>query len=136
MMGKKDTNVIAGLILTLAVGCMLAISGIYALQGKAAGDLAVKGLKAIFDGNVEGVIITVFGVVELLAGIFIVLKCFIGDRMGSFGNILSLIVLIVWVVVIVLADIVNGIGKPNFLAWLLQFSKDLIIFGAIWICCR
>ncbi|MCQ2242069.1 hypothetical protein [Treponema sp.] len=136
-MGKNDTrNAIASLILTLAVGCMLAVSGIYALQGKAAGDLAVKGLKAIFDGNVESIVITIFGVVELLAGVFIVLKCFIGDRMGSFGNIISLVVVIVWVVVIILADIITGIGKPNFLAWLLQFSKDLIIFGAIWVCCR
>ncbi|MDO4506188.1 MAG: hypothetical protein Q4B64_04510 [Spirochaetales bacterium] len=136
-MGKNETkNAIASLILTLAVGCLLAVSGIYALQGKAAGDLAVQGLKSIFDGNVESIIITIFGVVELLAGIFIILKCFIGDRMGAMGNIISLIVVIVWVVVIVLADIITGIGKPNFLAWLLQFSKDLIIFGAIWVCCR
>lgn len=136
-MGKNDTkNAIASLILTLAVGCMLAVSGIYALQGKAAGDLAIKGLQSIFDGSAESIIITVFGVIELLAGIFIILKCFIGDRMGSFGNIISLIVVIVWVVVIVLADIVAGIGKPNFLSWLLQFSKDLIIFGAIWVCCK
>ena len=136
-MGKNDTkNAIASLILTLAVGCMLAVSEIYALQGKAAGDLAIKGLKSIFDGSAESIIITVFGVIELLAGIFIILKCFIGDRMGSFGNIISLIVVIVWVVVIVLADIVAGIGKPNFLSWLLQFSKDLIIFGAIWVCCK
>lgn len=135
-MGKKDSNVIAALVLTLAVGCMLAISGIYALQDKASGDMAVRGLKSIFDGSAEDVVILAFGAVELLAGIFIILKCFIGNRMGSFGKIISLIVVIVWVVVIVLADIVNGIGKPNFLAWLLQFSKDLIIFGAIWICCR
>ncbi len=136
-MGKNDAkNAIASLVLMLAVGCMLAISGIYALQGKSAGDLAVRGLRSIFDGNAESVVIAVFGAVELLAGVFIVLRCFIGDRMGSFGNIISLIVVIVWVVVIVLADIVNGIGKPNFLAWLLQLSKDLIIFGAIWLCCR
>lgn len=135
-MGKKDYNAFAAIILTLAVGCMLAVSGIYALQNKAAGDLAVRGLKSIFDGNAEDIIVLVFGAIELLAGVFIVLKCFIGDRMGAFGNIISLIVVIVWVVVIVLADIINGIGKPDFLAWLLQFSKDLIIFGAIWLCCR
>lgn len=135
-MGKKDVNVVAALILTLAVGCMLAISGIYALQNKAAGDLAVAGLKSIFKGDASKIVVTVFGVIELLAGIFIILKTFIGDRMGSFGNIISLIVVIVWIVVIVLADIVNGIAKPNVLAWLLQLSKDLIVFGAIWVCCR
>ncbi|MCR5081527.1 MAG: hypothetical protein K6B17_09300 [Treponema sp.] len=135
-MGKKDVNVVAALILTLAVGCMLAISGIYALQNKAAGDLAVAGLKSIFKGDACKLVVTVFGVIELLAGIFIILKTFIGDRMGSLGNIISLIVVIVWIVVIVLADIVNGIAKPNVLAWLLQLSKDLIVFGAIWVCCR
>ena len=37
-MGKNDAkNAIASLVLMLAVGCMLAISGIYALQGKSAG---------------------------------------------------------------------------------------------------
>ena len=47
-MRKNDTkNAIASLILTLAVGCMLAVSGVYALQGKASGDLAIKGLKSV-----------------------------------------------------------------------------------------
>lgn len=136
-MGKNENrNFIASFILALAVGCMLAISGIYALQGISVGDLAVKGLKSIFDGDIEKLVISIFGVVELLAGIFIVLKCFIGDRMGTLGRIISLIVLVVWVIVIVLADIICGIGRPNLLAWLFQFSKDLIIFGAIWLSCR
>ena len=128
-MGKNETkSFIVSVILTIAVGCMLAVSGIYALQGKSA-DMAVKGLRSIFDGNAENIVVIVFGVIELVAGVFVVLKCFVGNL--PFSKVLSLIVVIVWLAVIILSDILGGIGKPDLLAWLLHLSKDLIIFCAI-----
>ena len=128
-MGKNETkSFIVSVILTIAVGCMLAVSGIYALQGKSA-DMAVKGLRSIFDGNAENIVVIVFGVIELVAGVFVVIKCFVGNL--PFSKVLSLIVIIVWLAVIILSDILGGIGKPDFLAWLLHLSKDLIIFCAI-----
>ena len=128
-MGKNETkSFIVSVILTIAVGCMLAVSGIYELQGKSA-DMAVKGLRSIFDGNAEDIVVIVFGVIELVAGVFVVLKCFVGNL--PFSKVLSLIVIIVWLAVIILSDILGGIGTPDFLAWLLHLSKDLIIFCAI-----
>lgn len=122
------------LILQIAVGAMLAVGGIWALQG--GGDFAARAIKGLVSGNVENILVIVFGVIELLVGVFMILKIVIGDRFGSFGTVLALIAIVVWIVAIVLSDILgasgilNG-GSKNFLEWLYTFAQHLIILGAI-----
>ena len=134
-MAKKSGVTIGRLLLQLALGAMLAVAGIWSFQGH--GDDAVGAIRAVFDGNVENVLVVVFGVIELLAGIFLILELFMGDQFGKLDNILMLIVMIVWIVAIVLMDflakggLLNGFNAKNFLEWLYTFAAHLIILGAM-----
>lgn len=129
-MAKKSSNSIGAIILQIGLGVMLAIAGIWALQG--GGDSAADSIRHIFDGDVEKIMVIVFGVIELLAGIFLVLELFIGDKFGSFGNIIELIVIIVWIVAIVLMDFLGGrFLKPDFLAWLYNLAIHCAILGGL-----
>lgn len=127
-MGKRAEINLFWIMLNAAVGVMLAVGGIWALQGS--GDFAAKALSRLSSGDMSNILRIVFGVVELLSGIFIVLQLFIGDRMGKLGTILKLIVVIVWAIAIVLADIFNGDFK-NFLSWLYTFAGHLIVLAAL-----
>lgn len=131
---EKSGWTAALLILQIAVGAMLAVGGIWALQG--GGDFAARAIKGLVSGNAGNILVIVFGVIELLVGVFMILKIVIGDRFGSFGTVLALIAIIVWIVAIVISDILgaNGIlngGAKNFLEWLYTFAQHLIILGAI-----
>lgn len=133
-MAKKSDVGLFWLVLNIAVGAMLAVGGIWALQG--GGDFGCAAIKSIFSGDVAKILAIAFGVIELLSGIFIILQLFIGDRMGTFGSILKLIVVVVWAVAIVLADflgnggLLNG-GANNFLGWLYEFALHLIVLCAL-----
>ena len=133
-MAKKSEVRLFWIVLNLAVGAMLAVGGIWALQG--GGDFGCKAIKSIFNGDIAKILAIVFGVIELLSGVFIILQIFIGDRMGSFGSILKLIVVIVFAAAIVLADflgnggLLNG-GMNHFLSWLYDFAMHLIVLCAL-----
>lgn len=133
-MAKKSEVRLFWLVLNIAVGALLAVGGIWALQG--GGDFGCKAIKSIFNGDIAKILAIVFGVIELLSGIFIILQLFIGDRMGTFGSILKLIVIIVWAVAIVLADflgnggLLNG-GMNHFLSWLYEFAMHMIVLCAL-----
>lgn len=135
-MAKKSGVTIGRLLLQLALGAMLAVAGIWSFQ-EGHGDDAVGAIRAVFDGNVKNVLVVVFGVIELLAGIFLILELFMGDQFGKLDNILMLIVMIVWIVAIVLMDflakggLLNGFNAKNFLEWLYTFAAHLIILGAM-----
>lgn len=133
-MAKKSTSILFWTVLNIAVGVMLAVGGIWALQG--GGDFGCRAVRSVFSGDVAKVMAIVFGVIELLSGIFIILNVTIGHKMGSFGSILKLIVIIVWCVAIVLSDFLasgglfNG-GMNNFLGWLYDFAMHLIVLSAL-----
>ena len=116
---------IGRLVLLLALGAMLIVGGIWAMQG--GGDFGAKAL-ASWLGKTFGVI---FGVIELVAGVLLVIECFTKDIFGKFDNILGLIIMIVWLIAIVVADIIKGDFSP-FLPWLYNFASHVIILGALW----
>ena len=96
---------IGRLILQLALGCMLIVGGIWALQG--GGDFGALAIKSWLGKNF-GVI---FGVIELVAGVLLVIECFTKA--------------------IVVGDIIKGDFDP-FLPWLYNFAGHVIILGALW----
>ncbi len=134
-MAKKSSLSIGRLILQIALGVMLALGGIMALQG-GKGDPAAEAIRSIFDGNVEKILAVVFGVIELLAGILLVVELFCGDQFGKFDNLIMLIVIVVWIVAIVLIDflgnngILNGGGRDIF-KWLYSLAGHLIVLGSM-----
>lgn len=123
-MAKKSTASIGRFILQIALGVMLAVGGIWALQG--GGDFGAKALRDMSD--VLGI---VFGVIELVAGVLLILELFLGDQFGKFDNILMLIIMIVWAVAIVVGDFLNADFKP-FLPWIYNLASHVIVLGAMW----
>lgn len=117
-------------ILNLAVGAMLAVGGIWALQG--GGDFAAEALKGLLSGDARRIGVIMFGVIELLSGIFIILQLFIGDRTGSLGPLLKLIVVVVWAIAVIIADFLNGhFLSPNVLSWVYALAMHLIVLAAL-----
>ena len=114
MRTEKSGWTAALLILQIAVGAMLAVGGIWALQG--GGDFAARAIKGLVSGNVENILVIVFGVIELLVGVFMILKIVIGDRFGRFGTVLCVIGIFFWFVLIFVCVFVVCWG---FVLWLL-----------------
>lgn len=134
-MSKKSSVSIGRLILQIALGAMLTVAGIWALQG--GGDAAVIAIKRLFDSDVGNVLGLIFGIIELVAGIFLILELFLGDQFGSFGGLINLIVIIVWCVAIVVIDFIgkgglfNDFNTRNFLGWLYEFACHAVVLGAL-----
>ena len=107
---------------------MLIVGGIWAFQG--GGDFGCRAIKSLFASDVAGLVTIIFGVVELFSGAFIIFQLFIGDRVGSLGTILKLIIVIVWAVAIILADFIHG-NFNNFLNWFYDFAMHVIVLCAL-----
>ena len=120
-------------MLNLAVGVMLAVGGIWALQG--GGDEGIAAIKYLIGArDFERILCIVFGIIELIAGVFLILELFIGDKIGSLGKVLTLIIIIVWIIAIILIDFLGNHGlfkQNNFLNWLYNFVYHLIVLGAL-----
>lgn len=133
MATTKEQFSIGRMLIQLALGAMLFVSGIWALQG--GGDEGVRAIKSIIaNASLENILCIVFGVIELIAGIFLILRLFIGNKFGSFGNILMIIIMIVWIIAIILIDFLGGSSifkTTNILSWLNQFAGHLIVLGSI-----
>lgn len=135
-MGKASNFSLGKLLLQIAVGAMLTVAGIWALQG--GGDAGISAIRSLIESrSVENILCIVFGIVELIAGVFLILSIFIGDKFGSLGKILMIIIMVVWIIAIVLIDFL-GSGSLlkhgshwNFLAWLYNFAYHLIVLGAL-----
>lgn len=125
------------ILLQIALGLMFIVGGIWNLQNGRNGDEIASAIRSIFDGNIENILIIVMAIIELILGVFLLLRLFV--NLGtSLDSILMLIVMIIWIVFMVLVDVLgnNGIlevlrkGK-NFLNFLYTFASHLIILGAI-----
>ncbi len=132
-MATKESKSISTLLMQIALGCLLIISGIWGLQG--GGDEAVKAIRHVFDSNIEDVLCIVFSIIELVAGVFLIIRLFVplGTNLDA---ILLLIIMIVWIVAIVLMDFLgkSGIfnnGAKHFLTWLYNFAYHLLVLAAI-----
>lgn len=133
----SDTRFSIGRIfIQIALGAMLLVGGIWALQG--GGDVGISAIRSMVqDSSMESILRISFGVVELIAGLFLIIALFIGDRLGLFGRILMIIIMIVWIAAIVLSDFLGAGGLLkhgnawNFLKWLYDFAYHLIVLGAI-----
>ena len=132
-MGKANNFSIGRLLLQIAVGAMLTVAGIWALQG--GGDEGIAAIKYLIGArDFERILCIVFGIIELIAGVFLILELFIGDKIGSLGKVLTLIIIIVWIIAIVLIDFLGSSGlfkQHNFLKWLYNFAYHLIVLGAL-----
>lgn len=131
---KSENKTIGTLILQIALGLMFLISGIWTLQTGNGDELAVA-LRSIFDGDVEKIVIVCLGIIEIISGVFLLLRIFffIGT---SLDKILMTIIMICWIACIIIMDFVGSAGIMNnlnsgFLSYLNRLANHLIILGAI-----
>ena len=127
-MGKSQSKSSIGkIILKIALSLLLIVGGIWGIQK--GGDAAVVYLRSI-----NSIVAMVFAIIELVMGVLLFLELFIGDKFGAFDKILGWIIIIVFAVVIVLADILGShglVGAGFSLSWLYNTAIHLVFLGAM-----
>ena len=157
----KSNKSIGSIIITLALAIMLIVMGTQAFtsagNGKSGfGGRLTSGVNALVNGDEvtlavhnllndnknHGLVVTVViivGILEVAAGLLVLLNFFLPIGMGKTKKLLMWIVFGIWCVVLVLVDVLgsNGITGDAFkngthtLAWLKSLSVHLLILGAI-----
>lgn len=131
---ERNDRTIGTILLQIALGILFIVSGIWTLQGNR-GDEIATALYSIFSKDAASIMCIVFGVIEIVAGTFLLLRlfAFLNTNLDSF---LMLIIMICWLAAIIIIDFIgNGsIFKNlnrNFLPVINRFARHLLILGAI-----
>ena len=118
------------LFLQIALGALLIVGGVWGLTG--GGDFACNALNVVFSGQLLTILKIVFGIIELLTGVLLIIELFTKDVFGKLDNILMIIIGIVWIVAIVFDDFIGGVFKRGFSwSWLYNFASHLIVLGTM-----
>jgi uncharacterized membrane protein YphA (DoxX/SURF4 family) len=118
-------------ILQLLLGVMFLTLGILGLSNYNS-DLAQVGraLGRMF-GSSSGNLNVVISVIEVAAGIFLLVDLFSVIPSGIV-SILHLVVFILFAANMVLRFVINGFLEPDLLPWLASVSKEAVILTSIW----
>ena len=132
-MGKTQKS-IGTLILQIALGLLFIVAGIWTLQG-GKGDEMAAAFYSIFDNDVARVISIIFAIIEMIAGVFLILRLFV-VLATQLDSLLLVIIMIVWIAAIVLMDFIGYDGlfhnfDSGFLPWLNRFARHLLVLGAV-----
>lgn len=122
------------IILQIALGLLFIVSGIWTLQG-GKGDEIVSAFYSIFSRDIAHICCVVFGIIELVAGFFLLLRLFVTMN-TNLDTVLVYIIMICWIAAIVIIDFIgkNGIVNnlnDNFLSFINRFARHLLILGSI-----
>ena len=132
MENKKRT--VGTLVLQIALGLLFIVSGIWTLQnGK--GDEIASAIHSVFNKDLAQILCIVFGIIEIVAGVFLLLRLFVFLN-TSLDTLLMIIIMICWIAAIIMIDFVGNDGllknlDSGFLGWLNRFAKHLLILGAV-----
>ena len=74
----------------------------------------------------------IVAIVELAAGVIVLLGLFTSVRSGLLSAV-TLVIAILWAVLIVVTFFARGFFEPNFLVWLSRLAADLIVLLAFWL---
>lgn len=107
------------------------------LQAGFGGNEVATAVYSILKGDVANIVIIAIGVCELLAGIFLILRFFMG--VGMLADIVLIVIMVVWIAVIVLTDILGSGGLlkgaldsfGSIISFLKVFSAHLLVLGGI-----
>ena len=131
---ENKHRTVGTLILQIALGLLFIVSGIWTLQnGK--GDEIAAAIRSIFNGDVAKVICIVFGIIEIVAGVFLLLRLFVFLN-TNLDTLLMIVIMICWIVAIIMIDFIGKDGLLNnlnegFLGFLNRFARHLLILGAV-----
>jgi len=120
-------------LLQLSVGILFLVIGILGLSGETSGFGAMINNMNRFLGVQGKIIPTIISILQLAAGLFLLLDLFNLVRLGA-TKTLVLIILILWIVNMVFAHILgNSLFDPSFLAWLGALAPNLVVLASLWI---
>ncbi len=146
-MASSRSSSPANMILKIALAVFLIVTGIMTLQldsgflGKLqagfSGNELATAVHGFLKGDLANLVVVVLGLLELAAGVFIILGFFMDT--GSFNKLALMIILILWIVVIFLVDVVGKGGLLDgafkslgtLLSFLKVLSAHLLVLGAI-----
>jgi len=122
------------IILQIALGLLFIVSGIWTLQG-GKGDEIVSAFYSIFSKDVAHICCVVFGIIELVAGFFLLLRLFVAMN-TNLDTVLIYIIMICWIAAIIVIDFIGKNGIVNnmnsgFLSFINRFARHLLILGSI-----
>ena len=124
-------------ILQIALAIMLIIGGCNVFFGRFLySDELISNVSPLFNGTLKDVVIYTLAVIEIIAGVLLILDLFKVKSLDKLDDICILIIMILWLVVfIVFGDIIPLIkGNLKFVNFLSKISRDLVIlcsFGII-----
>ncbi len=132
----ENKRTIGTLFLQIALGILFIVSGIWTVQGSNGDDVAFA-IKSIFNSDISSIICIVFGVIEIVAGFFLLLRLFVSVADGL-DTILMIIILVAWIVMIILIDfagkngLFNNLDSVNhFCGFMKRFAMHLLVLGAV-----
>ena len=124
-------------ILQIALAIMLIIGGCNVFFGRFLySDELISNVSPLFNGTLKDVVIYTLAVIEIIAGVLLILDLFKVKSLDKLDDICILIIMILWLVVfIIFGDIIPLIkGNLKFVNFLSKISRDLVIlcsFGII-----
>lgn len=130
----EQKRTVGTIILQFALSLLFIVSGIWTLQG-GKGDEIAAAIYSIFNGDVAHVCCIVFGIIEIIAGVFLLLRLFVVLN-TNLDSLLMIIIMICWIVAIIMIDFVGNNSLFNnlnsgFLSFINRFSRHLLVLGAI-----
>ena len=133
-MATAERNSIGYMLTQLALGLYFFVTGIWTLQGGNGNEIAAA-VKSVTNGDTARIICLVFGIIEVLAGLFLLLRIFVTFS-SPIDTILMIIIMIAWIVAIVLLDFIGKGALPSgsidsVLRWLSTLSRHLLVLGGI-----
>lgn len=89
---------------------------------------------SLFSGSLAQLVNVILGILILACGVVLIIKFFWNP--GKLDNIIMIVTLVVWIVVAIIVDLFSksyGIfgGNVEFLTWLLDVGKNLLIIGGL-----
>ena len=119
-------------LLKLSLSLMFIAIGIAGITGYNSGlSEFARGVNQLF-GRSNSILPLVMAIIELLAGVLLLLSIF-SIFPSNLTSLLLLIILIFWAVTIILQYFINGFLKPDFIPWLGNVSVQLVILSGLWL---
>lgn len=131
---EKKSRTVGTIVLQIALGLLFIVGGIWTLQGSRSDEISAA-FYSIFDNDLAKIFCIVFGVIEIVAGVFLLLRLFVFLN-TNLDSVLMIIIMICWIVAIVIIDFIGNDGLFNnfdngFLGWVNRFALHLLVLGAI-----
>ena len=130
-MATTERRSIGYMLTQIALGLYFFVTGIWTLQGGNGNEIAAA-VKSVTGGDTARI---VFGIIEVLAGLFLLLRIFVTFS-SPIDTILMVIIMIAWIAAIVLLDFIGRGALPSgsidsVLRWLSTLSRHLLVLGGI-----